>query len=152
MMKNIGLFLMVLIPIMLPTVVAQATWISGYVKDAEGNPIAGATVRARGVFETSTITDATGYYKLGLSAGEWTVTVSYDTYEEAKTIILADGEHKIADFTIGTYVIVQTTTKGTVTPTGYTTYYPGTTITATIKNLEPSPTPCLLYTSDAADE
>ena len=43
--------------IMIPVVVAQATWISGYVKDAEGKPIAGATITAKGVFETSTVTD-----------------------------------------------------------------------------------------------
>jgi hypothetical protein len=71
----------------------------------EGNPIAGATIVAKGVFETSTVTDANGYYKLGLSAGEWTVTASYDPYEEAKTIMLADGEHKAVDFTATTTVV-----------------------------------------------
>ena len=101
--------------IMLPTIVAQATWINGYVRGAEGKPIPGATVRAAGVFETSTTTDASGYYKLRLGAGEWTITASYDTFEQATTIILADGEHKIVDFTIGTYVTVHTTTKGAAT-------------------------------------
>jgi len=122
---------------MISTVVAQATWVSGYVKDAEGKPIAGAVIGAKGVFETSTITDASGYYKLGLGAGEWTVTVSYDSYEETKRIVLADGEHKFVDFTVGIYLTTHTQTKGSVTFTGYTTYQPETTVTGMVAT-EPS--------------
>jgi len=105
MMKNSGLALLILTLMMFSIVAAQATWIDGYVKDAEGNPIAGATIVAKGAFETSAVTDSKGYYKLGLSAGEWTITASYDKFEEAKTIILADGEHKVLDFTAATTVV-----------------------------------------------
>jgi len=132
-----SLVLLMLCFAMISTVVAQATWVSGYVKDAEEKPIAGAVIRAKGVFETSTTTDANGYYKLGLSAGEWTVTVSYDAYEETKTTVLADGEHKVLDFTVGIHLTTYTQTTSSVTFTGYTTYQPETTITG-IATTEPS--------------
>jgi len=104
-LKKLVLVLSMLGLFTFPIVVAQATWISGYVKDANGNPIAGAIIRAEGAFETSTVTDTSGYYRLGLSAGEWTITVSYDDYEESKTIVLADGEHKVVDFGAATVVV-----------------------------------------------
>jgi len=133
---------LLMLALVIPVVVAQATWISGYVKDAEERPVAGATIMAKGAFETSTVTDANGYYKLGLSAGEWTVTVSYDKEEEVKTIILADGEHKVLDFAIGTYLTVQSTTSTTtssgVTFTGAMITYGGTTVTEVVTTSPPS--------------
>ena len=82
---------------------SEKTWISGHVKDTVvGAIIKARTSTAKGVSEKSTITDVDGYYELILSAGEWNVTVSmdYETIIETKTIFLADGEHKVLDFTI----------------------------------------------------
>jgi len=82
---------------------SEKTWISGYVKDTVvGAIIKARTSTAKGVSEKSTITDVDGYYELILSAGEWNVTVSmdYETIIETKTIFLADGEHKVLNFTM----------------------------------------------------
>jgi subtilisin family serine protease len=58
----------------------------GIVTDTnDGDPVAGATVRAtRGDFSRETSTDTTGFYQLQLPAGDYTLTFSSDGYVTAE--------------------------------------------------------------------
>ncbi|UUZ86663.1 carboxypeptidase-like regulatory domain-containing protein [Paenibacillus sp. P26] len=61
--------------------------VSGTVKDANGNPVPGATVLAYNV-SGSTTTDANGKYRLNMAPGTYTLTVSKPGYPtESKTNI-----------------------------------------------------------------
>lgn len=57
-------------------IAAQSREITGYVKDAQGQPIAGVSVRLKG-HTTSTITDQTGHYTIGISGPDAILSFSY---------------------------------------------------------------------------
>lgn len=55
---------------------AQTGTVKGTVKDANGNPLAGASVTVQGI-KAGTTTDAAGNYSLKLPPGKYSVTVSF---------------------------------------------------------------------------
>ncbi|HOY67054.1 MAG TPA: carboxypeptidase regulatory-like domain-containing protein [Candidatus Ozemobacteraceae bacterium] len=70
-----------------------ANGISGYIKDASGNPIPGATVALTldGVAAGSTTTNASGFYTLSTSSpGTYTVTVTKDSSVLLTQVVIID--------------------------------------------------------------
>ena len=83
-MKKLSMFLVTLVAmaILAPAAFAQAGTIKGNVKDAEGKPMAGATLQFQGLdngrhYELKT--DKHGnYYSMGIASGKYDVTVLFD--------------------------------------------------------------------------
>ena len=71
---------------------AQTGTISGYVKDANGNPLPGASVTIEGQTK-GTSTDARGFYSLKIAAGTYTVVVTYvgQSPQKNKVTVTAGG-------------------------------------------------------------
>ena len=100
--------------------VLTPTGVHGTVTYSDGSPVKRTTVTCTGPYSTSVITNDNGYYSLGLSAGDWVLTV----LDEVREFSIASGEEKEINVIIGE---ITTTTTTTTTPTTTT---PTTTITA----------------------
>ncbi|HEY9069255.1 MAG TPA: carboxypeptidase-like regulatory domain-containing protein [Candidatus Ozemobacteraceae bacterium] len=77
----------------IPDVTPLANGISGYIKDASGNPIPGATVELTlgGVPAGSTTTNASGFYTVSTSSpGTYTVTVTKDSSVLLTQVVIID--------------------------------------------------------------
>jgi len=67
--------------------------ISGVVKDSgSGEPLAGATIVAKGGRNTAKATDNEGRYSLRIEAGEYLIIVSYIGYEEKRIPVSVNGD------------------------------------------------------------
>jgi hypothetical protein len=74
--------------------------ISGIISDAEtGETMIGATISVKELITTGTITNAYGYYSLTLPKGEYTVVISYISYETIETEVNLN-EDKRLDFNL----------------------------------------------------
>jgi len=91
------------------TTARGTTYISGHVRDQSGNPVKRVQVSAVGPYSTDIVTDDNGYYSLGLSVGEWTITVQ----DQSQSISISSGEHKTVDFVVGESVETTTTATNT---------------------------------------
>jgi len=82
----------------------KTTAIAGFVTDADGNPIVGATVELfdyEGNLIATTVTDENGlYYFLDIPARDYTVQVTYNVQVYAKTATAVSKELIQVDFKI----------------------------------------------------
>jgi hypothetical protein len=82
----------------------KTTAIAGFITDADGNPIAGATVKlydSNNNLLGETVTDENGfYYFLDIEAGDYTIDVTYNGQTYAQTTTVAKGELTQVDFKI----------------------------------------------------
>lgn len=80
-----------------PSAAAQIV-LSGKVSDAAGNPLDYASVMVKGT-RTGSVTDAEGYYRLSLPAGEHTLEISLIGFETLeKTVNLQEGKGQTLNF------------------------------------------------------
>lgn len=79
-----------------PLLPAQTACLEGTVVDDEGNPIIGATVHAKTIPHSGTVTDLDGTYRLcGLdSLREYELVIAYTGYTESTTKVSADGRSR----------------------------------------------------------
>ena len=79
----------------------QETLLAGTVRDGDGNPLGGATIRVD-PSGRSAVTQANGRYRIpGLVAGEYALTVSYLGYSAGSaTVRVGAGEGVVRDFTL----------------------------------------------------
>ncbi|MEW5747933.1 MAG: ABC transporter substrate-binding protein [Candidatus Thermoplasmatota archaeon] len=81
------------------SVVEDAGWISGYVKDSAGDPIVTASVTAEA---TSATTNSAGYYNMTVSAGTYDVTADASGYGSATLqAVVEAGNTTTLNFTLG---------------------------------------------------
>ena len=80
---------------------AQNGSISGTVKDANGNPLAGANVSVDGTSIGAATVGSGAYLINGVSAGTYSVTASYIGYESGTlSVTVSDGATATLDFTL----------------------------------------------------
>lgn len=95
MIKNILLlrlfFLLIVLLLLCQWLSAQTGTVKGTVKDANGNPLAGASVTVQGT-KAGTSTDAAGNYSLKLPPGKYTLTVSFvGQAPQSSTVTVTNG-------------------------------------------------------------
>ena len=95
MIKNLLLlrpfFLLIVLLLSFQWLSAQTGTVKGTVKDANGNPLAGASVTVQGT-KTGTTTDAAGNYSLKLPPGKYTLIVSFvGQAPQSSTVAVTNG-------------------------------------------------------------
>jgi iron complex outermembrane receptor protein len=83
----------------LENVSGQTATLAGFVRDKDGNPLAGASLLVN-ENRLGTVTDANGHYELKLAAGHYTVVASFIGHaEQTATVSIAGYSVTAQDFT-----------------------------------------------------
>src|SRR5262245_22266893 len=102
--RHLGVFVLTLLAALVLARSAGAQTISGTVKDAQGKPVEGASVKIDSTevqrhFETKTGKDGS-YVQVGIVSGMYTVTVEKGDLKAQRTLMLRQGTPNTVNFTL----------------------------------------------------